>query len=50
MKKCRILADYATNLEEEVNELLADGYEIHTVLQQSDNGTHICIIMLKEEN
>jgi len=47
--KYKILADYAERLEKPVNELAAQGYTIFKVLQQDDCGTHICIIMSKEE-
>lgn len=51
MKQYKILHDYAgEKLEKEVNTYAGLGYVIDHVLQQSDNGTHICIIMVKDEN
>ena len=50
MKEYRILHDYAgKELEKEVNELAAQGFVIDKVLQQSDNGTYICIIMVRDQ-
>ena len=48
MKKYKILADYAEELETEVNALAAEGYTIERAFQQGENDTHICIIMVKE--
>ncbi len=51
MKQYKILHDYAgKELEKEVNACAEQGYIIDRVLQQSENGTYICIIMVKEEN
>jgi hypothetical protein len=51
MKQYKILAGYAEDeeLEQEVNIYAKQGYEIDRVLQQSDNGSEICIIMVKDE-
>lgn len=49
-KHYKILSDYASKLEQEVNAYAELGYEIERVLQQSENGTCICIIMVKEDN
>jgi hypothetical protein len=50
MKHYKILTGYADGkkLEQEVNDNAELGYVIAQVLQQSDNGTYICIIMVKE--
>lgn len=51
MKQYKILHDYAgEKLENAVNAYAEQGYEIDRVLQQSDNGTYICIIMVKEKD
>jgi len=51
MKHYKILCGYAESekLEQEVNAWAELGYVIDRVLQQSNNGTHICIIMVKEK-
>ena len=50
MKQYKILHDYAgEELEQEVNDYAKQGYVIDRVLQQSENGTYICIIMVKED-
>ena len=50
MKHYKILHDYAgKDLEKEVNAWAELGYVIDRVLQQSENGTYICIIMVKED-
>ena len=51
MKHHKILCGYADGekLKQKVNDNAELGYVIDHVLQQSDNGTHICIIMAKEE-
>ena len=46
--KYKILADYAERLEKPVNDLAAQGYTILKVLQQDHCGTHICVIMQKD--
>ena len=48
MKDYKILSDYAENLQEQVNEYAEQGYVIDRVLQQSDSGSEICIIMVKD--
>lgn len=48
MKDYKILNDYAEALQEKVNEYAQQGYVIDRVLQQSDNGSEICIIMVKD--
>lgn len=48
MKDYKILSDYAEELQAKVNEYAEQGYEIDRVLQQSDNGSEICIIMVKD--
>lgn len=48
MKDYKILNDYAETLQEKVNEYAQQGYVIDRVLQQSDNGSEICIIMVKD--
>jgi hypothetical protein len=50
MKHYKILHGYAgEKLEKEVNDFAELGYVIDRVLQQSENGTYICIIMVKED-
>ena len=51
MKQYKILHDYAgEELENEVNAYAKSGYVIDKVLQKSDNGTYICIMMVKEDD
>ena len=52
MKHYKILAGYAEDedLEKEVNFYAELGYTIDRVLQQSNNGSEICIIMVKEDD
>ena len=49
MKQYKILCDHAEDLNTKVNAYAELGYVIDQVLQQSDNGTRICIIMVKED-
>lgn len=48
MEKYKLIHGYASEeLEAEINHAAADGFVISHVLQQSENGTYICVIMKK---
>ena len=51
MQQCKFVNGRSNDkeIEEKVNTLLKDGYKIFSVLQQENNGTHICIVLLKDE-